>query len=72
MVANIVDIDSLFNTVFDTCKDTADIGFSTVRGPRLAGSEARLLRIESVNVLSIKVNSIRTKETNVFQAFHVR
>ncbi len=47
MVANIVDIDSLFLTVFDTCKDTADIGFSncTYKAGWLV---AKALRIESV------------------------
>ena len=28
MIADIVDVDGLFNTILDTCKDTSDIGFT--------------------------------------------
>ena len=73
MVTNIVDIDGLFNAVFDTCKDTTDIGF-TNRAWSKAGWiwKQGFLKLDWNDVLTIEINSIRTKESNIFKTFHVR
>ena len=74
MVADIVDVDGLFNAIFYTCKDTSNIGFTTtVRGPRLAGSGSKAFK-NWIGTISwpLKLMVSVQKETDIFQTFHVR
>ena len=71
MVANIIDVDGLFNAILTPVKIQPILVLPTVRGPRLAGSGSSASRIELEQFLAIKINSICTKETNIFQTFHM-
>ncbi|CIW17433.1 Uncharacterised protein [Streptococcus pneumoniae] len=73
MVANIVDVDSLFNAIFDTCKDTSNIGFSDCTWAKASRIwKQGFQKLNWNNFLAVKVNGIRTKESNIFKTFHVR
>ena len=73
MVADIVDVDGLFNAIFTPVKIHPILVLPTVRGPRLAGSGSKAFKIGLETIswpLKLMVSVL--KETDIFQTFHVR
>ena len=62
MVANIVDVDGLFNAIFDTSKDTSNISFTNSTWAK-AGRiwKQGFQELDWYDFLSVKINSICTE-----------
>ncbi len=68
---NIGCIESFFNQIFDTCKDTSNIFYLQYVGHKASRIwKQGFQKLNWNNFLAVKVNGIRTKESNIFKTFH--
>ena len=72
MIADVVDVISLFSAVFSAGENTADVGFADSAGTEAGGiGQQSFQELDRNDILSLEFDGDSRKHSDVFKAFHM-